>query len=444
MYGFSKLAICIGFVLSFLAGCSSEEESRIQKKHFALLGPIQNAEVSIKVFQSETVLERTRTLPLQTVEKKLVWRQFGVGSFDIDTTSLPKNQWLLVEVSGGEDVDVDDDGVVDDVFLPLNGKVSLLCKASDLSQRVVVNPFSTLAVILAQHKTGETTLESFLNDFAKKLFVCSIDEDDRVDYHDLFGYIPGVTDSKCLAYDTLFENLHKYGVITYIQEGKDLYALLQSDKDGDGLILYDELLAGSSPAKIDSDGDGISDYEELQKGLDPTRTDSDADGIMDNEEALYGTDPQKSDTDGDYLPDGVEIKEGSDPLEADENGNATADGLDNDPFFKYQWYIKSEGGVIVNTAGIATIKGNDLGILDVYHSYLGGDESNKTVIQIVDTGVEATHEDLDIDWNNSFNAVTHTHDPTPTQKVGESLRDPIDIGHGTAAAGIVAARTNNG
>lgn len=443
MYGFKLFVFMLGMMVVF-TGCSSDDSSsHTAKKHFAMLGPIQNAEVRVEEYGTGKVLLTTKTQSLLPDTQKLVWGVYAVGSFDFNGSDLPKKSWLQLTVSGGEDVDADDNGMKDDDFLPLQGSISLLFQASDSQRRMIVNPFSTIGAVFAIRKEGNETTREVLDGIAKKIFVCSIDGDAVVDYHDLFGYIPHVTESRCLANDDLFENLHKYGVIDRIREGKDIYAFLQTDEDGDGLTLFDELLAGTSPNEADSDGDGISDGVEVEKGYSPVRKDSDSDDISDYEEENYGTNATNPDTDGDFLPDGVEISEGSDPLQGDENANGIEDGLEGDPFFRYQWYIKSEGSVIVNTAGVATIKGNDLDILDVYHNYLGGTKENKTVVQIVDTGVEADHEDLDIDWNDSFNAVTHTHDPTATQKVGSSLRDPIDIGHGTAVAGIACAKTNN-
>ena len=447
MFGFRELIIVFS-LLALFAGCSSSDADHAQsvsvKKNFAILGPIQNGRVEVLSYPDATLLMQTTTLPLSPKTQQLRWDAYSVGSFDLNSSALENEGWLLLFVSGGEDVDSDDDGRVDSSFIPLEGSISLLFRPADAQKRLIVNPFSTIGVALVEHKDANETIQEVLDGFADKLFACSIDGDNAVDYHDLFAYIPNVTESNCLVSESVFENLHRYGVIDQMRKGGDLYAYLQNDEDGDGLTLLEEILSGTSPKNSDSDGDGIPDSVEISKGYSPISKDSDDDGLWDNVEERYGTSVTNPDTDEDYLPDGVEIAEGGDPLQADEDGNGIVDGLDGDPFFKYQWYIKSEGDVIVNTADVATIKGNDLDILDIYHNYLGGSDGNKTVVQVVDTGVEADHEDLEIDWNNSFNAVNHTHDPTATQTVGGSLRDPIDIGHGTAVAGILGAKTNNG
>ena len=140
----------------------------------------------------------------------------------------------------------------------------------------------------------------------------------------------------------------------------------------------------------------------------------------------------------------MEIKNGTDPLNGDEDANGIEDGLDGDPFFIYQWYLRSLGDIVANTANIATIAHNDLNILDVYHSTLGNSNGAASIIQVVDTGVERKHEDLDVYLPDSFNAVTKSNDPTATRQVTKSdPASPLDSGHGTAVSGIIAAKTNN-
>jgi kexin len=119
------------------------------------------------------------------------------------------------------------------------------------------------------------------------------------------------------------------------------------------------------------------------------------------------------------------------------------DGLDGDPFFQYQWYIKSLGTDIVNTAAVSTIIGNDLNILNTYHYVVGTNGTKEITIQVIDSGVQA-HEDLKIDLTLSLNAVNHTNNPAPTKALSGDPYSPADVGHGNAVSGIIAARTNNG
>lgn len=418
-------------------------------KQFAILGPLSDANVTFYDYGSNAVIYTTKTKTLANGTEKLVWGKYSVGSFEVDNNlSTNSSDWIRVEISSGEDVDSNDDKIIDDVSTQLIGKAELLCKISDInSTAFIVNIFTTLGVEFYLHDINTTTLdkEDYLDKFAKSIFSQSVDEHSGVDYRDLFAYIPNHTPNTYLKTANIYKKLVEYKIMESILNGDDVVSKLREDSDGDGLDLWQEILHNTSPNAADTDGDGLLDADEIQQGLNPASDDSDFDGLKDNEEKLYGTSATNSDSDEDYKPDYQELLSGTDPLEADEDGNGIADGLDGDPFFKYQWYLKSLGDIVTNTANASTIIGNDLSILDVYHKVLGNSSGVATIVQVVDTGVELVHEDLDVDLSDSFNAVTHANDPTATNGVSKSdPTSPLNSGHGTAVAGIIAAKTNNG
>lgn len=145
------------------------------------------------------------------------------------------------------------------------------------------------------------------------------------------------------------------------------------------------------------------------------------------------------DSDFDYIPDDIEILLGSNPNNSDVNDNSIDDGLDTegsygDTFFDMQWHIHSLGS-FVNDSGVMTIIGNDLDLLDIYHSYMGYNKGTPIIVQVVDTGVDADHEDL---INNMD--LTRSYD-------GNTIGDPSSNrsgDHGTKVAGIMAAEAFNG
>ena len=101
-----------------------------------------------------------------------------------------------------------------------------------------------------------------------------------------------------------------------------------------------------------------------------------------------------------------------------------------DPLFGDQWHLK-------NTGQVSGTSGQDVNAESVWTTYKGGGVR----IAIVDDGLEIGHEDLAANIASnilSYNYVTGSTDPT---------EDPSDIsegnGHGTAVAGIVAARDLN-
>lgn len=94
-------------------------------------------------------------------------------------------------------------------------------------------------------------------------------------------------------------------------------AVVEGDRDKDGLSDTQEGIIGTNPDNPDTDGDNLLDGEEvLTWGSDPVKRDTDSDILLDGDEVrTYGTSPTNPDTDGDTIPDGVEIAMGTDPLD---------------------------------------------------------------------------------------------------------------------------------
>jgi len=159
-----------------------------------------------------------------------------------------------------------------------------------------------------------------------------------------------------------------------------------------------------------------------------TITDIDEDSLLDN--------------DSDHIPENIEILIGMNPNDSDENNNSIEDGLDSvgahgDTFFDKQWHIRSLG-TVVNDSNVPTIEGNDLDLLDIYANYMGYNKGNNIIVQVVDTGVDADHEDLsnNMDLTRSYDG-TNVGDPSPN-----TLMRSYE--HGTMVAGIMAAEAFNG
>jgi len=101
--------------------------------------------------------------------------------------------------------------------------------------------------------------------------------------------------------------------------------------------------------------------------------------------------------------------------------------IPNDPFFSNQWHLQNTGG----SGGLAGI---DVDIVSVWNTYKG-DGIN---IGIVDDGLEDNHPDLKDNYNASLSYDFNygDSDPMPAAYNGDD--------HGTACAGLAAAKGNNG
>jgi subtilisin-like proprotein convertase family protein len=147
-----------------------------------------------------------------------------------------------------------------------------------------------------------------------------------------------------------------------------------------------------------------------------------------------------NDFDNDFIPNSIEDYLNMDKFKSDENENDEIDGEESttsisDEFFDKQWHIKSLGNQVNPYSDSLTIEENDLDVMDIYHRYMGYNNGNPIVVQVVDTGVDANHEDLidNMDLGLSRNS--------DTKKMG----DPVVTGkHGTMCAGIIGARAFNG
>ncbi|TWI76749.1 kexin [Desulfobotulus alkaliphilus] len=112
--------------------------------------------------------------------------------------------------------------------------------------------------------------------------------------------------------------------------------------------------------------------------------------------------------------------------------------IPNDPLFAHQWHLQNTGQS--GRPGHEAKRGEDLNILPLWENcpHNGGCRGKGVVVAIVDDGLDINHEDLkdNILTDLNYDFVTHTPgvDPAPVED---------DDAHGTAVAGIIAARHNN-
>jgi subtilisin family serine protease len=118
-------------------------------------------------------------------------------------------------------------------------------------------------------------------------------------------------------------------------------------------------------------------------------------------------------------------------LSASETGTVNI-SLNSDPLLPNQWHIQNTGQHAFAT--VLPVAGNDM---NVTGAWTAGYTGKGIKVGIVDTGLEATHEDLaaNVDLTHSYNFVTGGNDPSPTAP-GED--------HGTQVGGIIGAIAFNG
>ena len=80
-------------------------------------------------------------------------------------------------------------------------------------------------------------------------------------------------------------------------------AALFADADSDGLLGWQEYLAGTDPLAADTNGNGLSDLVDVRRRSQASNPDSDGDWVPDVVEIAAGTNPFVADTDGDGTSD---------------------------------------------------------------------------------------------------------------------------------------------
>jgi subtilisin family serine protease len=106
--------------------------------------------------------------------------------------------------------------------------------------------------------------------------------------------------------------------------------------------------------------------------------------------------------------------------------------LNGDPLLPNQWHIQNTGQNAYSTT--FPVAGNDM---NVTGAWTAGYSGKGIKVGVVDSGLEAAHEDLaaNVDLTHSWNFVTATNDPTPTAP---------GFDHGTSVSGIIGAVAFNG
>ncbi|MEA9586581.1 S8 family serine peptidase [Xanthomonas sp. WHRI 10064A] len=106
----------------------------------------------------------------------------------------------------------------------------------------------------------------------------------------------------------------------------------------------------------------------------------------------------------------------------------------DDPLFRYQWHLLNQGQPVFGDG--RPLHGVDLDVEILHAQGIRGAGVN---VAVIDNGLEIAHPDLvdNILPNGSHNFLNGSNDPTPRA-------DDIDGDHGTAVAGIIAARGWNG
>jgi subtilisin-like proprotein convertase family protein len=122
---------------------------------------------------------------------------------------------------------------------------------------------------------------------------------------------------------------------------------------------------------------------------------------------------------------GVEVATFTDPAYAPGERQQQRRFLPNDPLFAQQWHLR-------NTGQFAGTVGQDANVVSAWDAARG----TGVVIGIIDDGVQTNHPDLAAAYRADLSYDFNGNDTNPSPGSGDD--------HGTAVAGVAAARGNNG
>ena len=212
---FTRLMIALG--LLGLVGCSGGSDQSTQTfRAQVVMGPI--IEANVKVFLPKDMISSNKTgeqaIPIAIGSTKDAEQLDDAGEFVIDIPTDHLEEPLYIRVSGGYDIDIDDDGQrdLDPTFNPIEFNF-IIPSAHDLSNLKLTTKFNPLLLLASQYA------------------IDTLYEQDEISKEEVKNVL------KCVA----------------------KAFLIGEDKDGDGIV--DDLDGDNLPDDINSDG--IIDWKDI-------------------------------------------------------------------------------------------------------------------------------------------------------------------------------------
>ena len=164
----------------------TEESNQNSIKGIAQLGYISGGDV--KLYELSDL-----TNPIATTKTSTSTNVETAGSFIFQNLVLDSNKYYLVEISGGKDIDINDDGIIDtNDTLDLNGDVHALVMGDMLQNIVRINAFSDMAYMKLKGSLStlnNTQITSELEKTAKE-YLYDVNGDEKIDYKDILDFNP--------------------------------------------------------------------------------------------------------------------------------------------------------------------------------------------------------------------------------------------------------------
>lgn len=205
-FGYRKSLSLILITLSLsLSGCGggdgdSSGGTVSSSSSVAQLGYISSGTITLMNLNGDVISTTTTTSTSDSV---------GPGHFSFSDVELEADTYYVLSVTGGEDVDADDDGIIDDTATTVSGTFYGLAKGSDiLAGAVRVNALTDIIYHLVENDLLDSNLEFLLNQEATILLSEKVDgEDGNVTYDDIINFNPVEHSTKTkISYESLISS----------------------------------------------------------------------------------------------------------------------------------------------------------------------------------------------------------------------------------------------
>ena len=185
----------------------------------AQLGRLKSA--TVKLFELNPLTLEAELLSTELTKSKGSLNQ--IGNFSLNSNLLKDDTFYIYEVSSGEDIDGNDDGVLDNTDKQNKGKLRLIAKGSWIkyaNHKIRITPLSEMLFTYIKKNNFEQ-LEEKLEEYSKILLEESITCDLDITPHDIIIFNP--LEDKFKLYPTLkYKNTYTT-IRDKIREGDESY-----------------------------------------------------------------------------------------------------------------------------------------------------------------------------------------------------------------------------
>ncbi|MCI5163220.1 MAG: hypothetical protein D3917_14615, partial [Candidatus Electrothrix sp. AX5] len=189
----------------------------------AMIGPLSGA--SVQAFQIDD-LRTAQEGPIDAAENDS--NLLSAGTFDLSLAGVSDSAWIVVEATGGEDIDGDGNGAADTAPTANQGTLHALARASDWrGKHIRITPLTEIGWRYVENMIPTVSTEELnirLADLARYLVKSDISGNGTVDWDDILAFDPAnAAHRDKLAFDYNW-------LTTANDEGQTILASLQTGK----------------------------------------------------------------------------------------------------------------------------------------------------------------------------------------------------------------------